>query len=84
MSNKEKMIAGCLYIASDPQLAAERTAARKLNAEFNATSGTVLSAHTLQWLTRTAKALLLRLCGAQASLLYCISNGQDDKMWQLL
>jgi hypothetical protein len=40
MSNKEKMIAGRLYIASDPQLAAERTAARKLNAEFNATSGT--------------------------------------------
>ena len=39
MSNKEKMVAGRLYIASDPELVADRTAARKLVAEFNATTG---------------------------------------------
>ena len=43
MSNKEKMMAGRLYIASDPQLMAERTAARKLNAECKATSGESLT-----------------------------------------
>ena len=39
MSNKEKMVAGRLYFASDPELVADRTAARKLVAEFNATTG---------------------------------------------
>ena len=39
MSNKDKMVAGRLYIASDPELVADRTAARKLVAEFNATTG---------------------------------------------
>lgn len=38
-TEKEKMIAERLYIASDAQLSAERTAARKLCDEYNRTTG---------------------------------------------
>lgn len=40
-TEKEKMIAERFYIATDPQLTAERTAARKLCDEFNRTTGDV-------------------------------------------
>ena len=40
-TEKEKMIAERFYIATDPQLTAERTAARKLCDEFNRTTGNI-------------------------------------------
>lgn len=39
-TEKEKMIAERFYIATDPQLTAERTTARKICDEFNRTTGT--------------------------------------------
>lgn len=47
-TEKEKMIAERFYIATDPQLTAERTAARKLCDEFNRTTGDVRYLQILQ------------------------------------